>query len=59
MRRRLRHLPSGLAASAALLVVAVLGGWMARGGTGALGAALGVTLVAVGYTVSSVIETFL
>jgi hypothetical protein len=55
LRRRLRHLPSGLAASGVLLIVAVLGGWAFRGGTGALGAALGVALVAIGYTASSVI----
>jgi hypothetical protein len=55
VRRRLRHLPAGLGASGVLLVVGVVVGFFLRGGAGALGAALGVLLVAVGYTVSSVV----
>jgi hypothetical protein len=55
LRKRLRHLPSGLAASAVLLVVGVAAGTVLRGGAGAAGAAAGVTLVAASYTVSSVI----
>lgn len=55
MRRRLRHLPSGLAASAVLLLVATAVGAVLRGGAGAAGAAAGVGLVAASYTVSSVV----
>jgi hypothetical protein len=55
MRKRLRHLPSGLIASAALLVVGVGVGAVLWGGAGAAGVAAGVTLVAASYTVSSVI----
>jgi len=54
LRHRLRHLPSGLAASGVLFILGIGVGWALRGGVGALGAALGVALVAVGYTVSSV-----
>jgi ATP synthase protein I len=53
MKKRLAHLPSGLFASAVLLVVGVILGALLRGGTGAAGAAAGVTLVAVSYTLSS------
>jgi hypothetical protein len=53
MRRRLRHLPLPLLASAALLVVAVVVGAALRGGAGAGGAALGVGLVVVSYLISS------
>lgn len=55
VRQRLSHLPWGLAASAVLLVVAVTAGGLARGAAGALGAALGVILVAVSYTFSSIV----
>ncbi|MDT5321311.1 MAG: hypothetical protein QOD88_3833 [Mycobacterium sp.] len=55
MRKRLTHLPSGLAASAALLVVGVVVGAVLWGGAGAAGAAAGVLLVAASYTASSVI----
>jgi hypothetical protein len=55
LRRRLTHLPSGLATSAVLLVVGlVLGGWLA-GGAGAAGAAAGVALVAASYSLSSLV----
>ena len=53
MKGRLRHLPSGLLASAVLLVVGVVRGGLLRGGAGAAGAAAGVLLVAASYTVSS------
>ena len=55
LRKRLTHLPSGLAASAVLLVVGVALGALLRGAAGATGAAAGVLLVATSYTVSSVI----
>jgi hypothetical protein len=55
VRKRLRHLPSGLAASAALLLVGVLVGGLLRGGAGIAGAAAGVGLVAASYTVGSVV----
>ena len=55
MRRRLNHLPSGLVASAALLVVGAVVGGLLRGTAGAVGAAAGVLLVAASYTLSSLI----
>jgi hypothetical protein len=55
VRKRLRHLPSGLLASAVLLVIGLVVGWLARGGSGAAGAAAGVALVAASYTVSSLV----
>jgi len=53
MRKRLTHLPSGLLASAVLLVIGVVLGAVLRGPAGAAGAAAGVGLVAASYTVSS------
>jgi hypothetical protein len=55
MRKRLRHLPSGLIATAVLLVVGVPVGALLRGGAGAAGAAAGVGLVAVSYVIGSVV----
>lgn len=55
MRSRLGHVPLALAVSGAVLVLAVVVGWLARGGAGAAGAAAGVTLVVVSYLVSSVV----
>jgi ATP synthase protein I len=55
LRKRLRHLPSGLLASAVLLVVGVVVGSLARGAAGAGGAAAGVGLVAFSYTLSSLV----
>jgi ATP synthase protein I len=55
MKKRLTHLPSGLLASAVLLVLGVVVGAALRGGAGAAGAAAGVLLVATSYTVSSVV----
>jgi hypothetical protein len=55
MTRRLRHLPSGLIASAVLLVLGAVLGGVLRGGAGAAGAAAGVLLVATSYTVSSLV----
>jgi hypothetical protein len=54
-RWRVRHLPALLAFSGVVLVgAAVVGGW-ARGGVGALGAAVGVALVAASYTASTLV----
>jgi ATP synthase protein I len=53
MRRRLRHLPAGLVASAVLLALGVPVGALVRGGTGAVGVAAGVVLVATSYVLSS------
>ncbi len=55
LRRRLRHLPAGLAASGMLLVVAVGVGALVSGAAGAAGAAAGVILVAASYTGSSLV----
>jgi hypothetical protein len=55
LRKRLRHLPSGLLASAVLLVVGLVLGGLLRGVAGAAGAAAGVLLVAASYTVSSLV----
>lgn len=55
IRRRLRHLPSGLLASAVLFVGGVGVGAALQGGVGAAGAVLGVGLVATSFTVSSVV----
>jgi ATP synthase protein I len=55
MGKRLRHLPSGLIATAILLVIGVLVGALLRGGSGAAGAAAGVGLVAASYVIGSVV----
>jgi hypothetical protein len=55
LRRRLGHLRSGLLSSAVLLVLGLVLGAVLAGGSGAVGAAAGVTLVAVSYTLSSVV----
>jgi hypothetical protein len=55
MGKRLRHLPSGLIATAVLLVVGVPVGALLRGGPGAAGAAAGVGLVAASYVIGSVV----
>ncbi|GAA5182443.1 hypothetical protein GCM10023322_19450 [Rugosimonospora acidiphila] len=55
MRKRLRHLPSGLTASAALLVIGVIVGGLLRGGAGIAGAAAGVFLVTASYTLGSLV----
>jgi ATP synthase protein I len=52
---RLRHLPSGLTATAVLLVLGVPLGALLRGGPGAAGAAAGVALVATSYVIGSVV----
>ena len=55
LAKRLTHLPMALAASGLLLVIAVLVGWLARGASGAAGAAAGVGLVIVSYVLSSLV----
>jgi ATP synthase protein I len=55
MKKRLTHLPSGLLASAVLLVLGVVLGGLLRGAAGAAGAAAGVGLVAASYTISSLV----
>ena len=55
MGNRLRHLPSGLAASAVLLVLGVPVGALLRGGAGAAGVAAGVGMVAASYVIGSVV----
>jgi hypothetical protein len=55
VRQRLRHLPSGLGASAALLVVGALIGGLLRGGAGVAGVAAGIGLVAASYTIGSLV----
>jgi hypothetical protein len=55
VRKRLRHLPASLAATAILLAVAVPAGWLAAGGTGAAGVLVGAGLVAASYLVSSLV----
>ncbi|MGY0233408.1 hypothetical protein [Longispora urticae] len=55
LSRRLRHLPTALAASGAALAVASLAGLIFQGPVGAAGAAAGVGLVSVGYVLSHLI----
>lgn len=55
IRSRLRHLPSGLRASAVLLPVGAVVGLLVDGGASALGAAFGVLLTAASFSVSSLI----
>lgn len=52
---RVRHLPSGLAASGALLLVGLIPAGVLRGTVGIAGFAAGVGLVAASYTLSSLI----
>lgn len=55
MRERLRHLPVGLVASLVLLIVGTHVAGTVAGPYGALGALLGVALVATSFVVSSVV----
>lgn len=55
MRKRLRHLPASLLASAVLLALMVPVAWVSAGAVAAVGAALGVALVAFSYLVSSLV----
>jgi hypothetical protein len=55
VKKRLRHLPASLVATAALLVVGVPLGWLAGGGAGAAGVAAGAALVVFSYLVSSLV----
>ncbi|MEU2614368.1 hypothetical protein ABZ570_22725 [Micromonospora sp. NPDC007271] len=52
---RLRHLPVLLIASAVLAAAAAVVGGATRGGTGALGAAVGVAVTALSYTLTTVV----
>lgn len=52
---RLRHLPVLLVVSAALAVAAAFVGWLTAGGAGAAGAAIGVGIVTVSYTLSTLV----
>ncbi|HEX2770971.1 MAG TPA: hypothetical protein VHN18_00905 [Micromonosporaceae bacterium] len=54
-RWRLRHLPALLLASGAVLVAATLIGGLVRGGAGAAGAAIGVGVVILSYTLSTLV----
>jgi hypothetical protein len=54
-RWRLRHLPALLLASAIVLLAAAVVGWLMRGGVGAAGAAIGVGVATLSYTVSTLI----
>jgi hypothetical protein len=53
VRERIRHLRLLLAASAGLALVGAVVGWAVAGGSGALGAATGVALVAASYTATT------
>jgi hypothetical protein len=55
IRSRLRHLASGLLASAVFLVLGLVIGGLVQGPPGALGAATGVLLVAASYSISSLV----
>ncbi|MET7400447.1 hypothetical protein ABZS66_43870 [Dactylosporangium sp. NPDC005572] len=55
MKKRLQHLPAGLIAMAALLVVAVPVALWRDGASGASGAVAGIGLVTLSYTLSSLI----
>ena len=55
MRKRLRHLPTSLVATAVLVAVGVPVAWLAAGGAVAAGVLAGVVLVAVSYLVSSLV----
>jgi hypothetical protein len=59
MRRPLSHLAVGWACSAALLAVGVPVGAWARGLPGALGVAAGVLLVALSYSASSLVVSWI
>jgi len=53
VRKRLRHLPASLLATAALTLVGVPVAGLVAGGTGALGGLAGIGLVAASYLISS------
>ncbi|WP_428983000.1 hypothetical protein [Phytohabitans maris] len=52
---RLRHLPTLLLASAVVVVAGAVVGGLARGGAGAVGAAVGVALPSASFTLSTVV----
>jgi hypothetical protein len=57
-RWRLRHLPTMLWASAAMLVAAAAVGWWFAGGAGAVGAAVGVAVATASFTASTLAIAF-
>ena len=58
MKKRLRHLPASLAATAVLLLVGMAVGGVTSGAAAALGVLAGVALVAVSYLVSSLVVAY-
>jgi hypothetical protein len=54
-RWRLRHLPTLLVTSAVVIVLGAVLGGLARGGAGAVGAAVGVALPSASFTLSTVV----
>jgi hypothetical protein len=59
VKKRLRHLPASLAATAVLLLVGLVVGGLISGAAGALGVLAGVALVAVSYLVSSLVVAYI
>jgi hypothetical protein len=55
VKKRLRHLPASLLATAALTLVGVPIAGLVAGGAGALGGLAGIVLVAVSYLISSLV----
>ncbi|HEX6869833.1 MAG TPA: hypothetical protein VF163_01935 [Micromonosporaceae bacterium] len=55
VRPRVQHLRLALPVCAVLLVVAMAAGWLGNGPLGAVGAGLGVALVAVSYIISTLV----
>jgi hypothetical protein len=55
VKKRLRHLPASLLATAALTLLGVPVGGLVAGGAGALGVLAGIGLVAVSYLISSLV----
>ena len=58
MKKRLRHLPASLVATAVLLLVGMAVGGATSGAAGAFGVLAGVALVAVSYLVSSLVVAY-
>jgi len=55
VKKRLRHLPASLLATAALTLLGVPVGGLVAGGAGALGGLAGIGLVAISYLISSLV----
>lgn len=58
MRKRLAHLPRALAITATVMFGAALVGYAVKGGAGAAGAAAGVALVIISYTLSALVIAY-